>query len=222
MSHEKVDKKEKRIRKGKHTPSIPGEKVKDFKGTFRRLLLYLKPMKSRLLIVFFAAIFSTIFSIIGPFIMGNAITEVFEGAYAKFQGIPGGGIDFTKVGQLLLFLAILYIFSSLFAFIQQYTMASVAQTTVYDLREDVFAKLEKLPLKYYDSHAHGDTLSRVTNDLDTIAGTLQQSITQFITSIVTIVGIIIMMLIISPLLTIIALISLPLSIFVIRPIIQKS
>src|SRR5690625_306177 len=195
--------------------TVAGEKAKDFKGTLKRLLIYLKPMRNRLIAVFIAAIFSTVFSILGPYVMGNTITVVFEGAF-------GSGIDFTRVGQLLLLLAGLYTFSSLFTFIQQYVMASVAQTTVYDLREDVFGKLEKLPLKYYDSHSHGDTLSRVTNDIDTIAGTLQQSLTQFITSVVTIVGIIVMMLVISPLLTLIAIISLPLSIFVIRPFIQRS
>ncbi|MDY0410271.1 ABC transporter ATP-binding protein [Paracerasibacillus soli] len=201
---------------------VAGEKPKDFKGTLKRLLAYLKPRKYRLLAVFFAAILSTVFAILGPKVMGNTITELFEGAYAKLQGVPGGGIDFGKIGQMLLFLAGLYIFSSMFTFIQQFLMASVAQKTVYDLRKSVFQKLEKLPLKYFDSHSHGDTLSRVTNDIDTIGSTLQQSITQFITSIITIVGIIGMMLFISPTLTLIALVSLPLSIFVIRPFLKRS
>lgn len=194
---------------------MAGEKPKDFKGSFRRLLGYLKPMKIRLLIVFFAAIFSTVFSILGPFIVGKSITVIFDG----FMGL---GIDFSKVAKYLIFLGCLYLFSSLFTFIQQYLMASVAQTTVYDLREEVFQKVGNLPLKYFDSHSHGDTLSRVTNDLDTIANTLQQSITQFLTAFITMVGIIVMMFVISPTLTLIALVSLPLSIFVIRPIIQRS
>lgn len=201
---------------------MPGKKPKDFKGTLKRLLAYLKPRRIRLVIVFFAAILSTIFAILGPKVMGNTITELFEGAYAKFQGVPGAGIDFEKIGQLLLLLGGLYVFSSLFRLAQQYIMASVAQKTVYDLRNDVFKKLEKLPLKYYDGRSHGDTLSRVTNDIDTIGSTLQQSLTQFITSVVTIVGIIIMMLTISPLLTLIAIVSLPLSIFVIRPFLKRS
>lgn len=201
---------------------VMGEKAKDFKGTLKRLLRYLKPRKVQLIITFFAAILSTLFSIVGPKVMGMAITEIFEGIYEKFQGIQGAGVDFGMVGQILLWLAGLYIFSSIFTFVQQYVMAGVAQNTVYDLREDVNKKLEKLPLKYFDSHAHGDTLSRVTNDIDTIGSTLQQSITQFITAFVTIIGIIIMMLVISPVLTLIAVISLPISMYVIRPILKKS
>src|SRR5699024_8842862 len=153
---------------------VMGQKPKDFKGTFRRLLSYLAPRRNRLILVFIAAILSTVFMILGPKIMGNTITVVFNGVFS------GTGIDFGEVGKLLLFLAGLYAFSSLFTFAQQYMMASVAQRTVFDLREDVFHKLDKLPLKYYDGTSHGDTLSRVTNDIDTIGNTLQQSITQFI------------------------------------------
>ncbi|MBL3640769.1 ABC transporter ATP-binding protein [Bacillus sp. RHFB] len=199
-----------------------GQKAKDFKGTLKRLLTYLKPRRNKLISVFFAAIMSTIFMIVGPKIMGNAITELFEGAYGKFQGIPGAAINFDKIGQILLLLAGLYVLSSLFSYVQQYIMSSVAQDTVYDLREDVNKKLEKLPLKYFEGRPNGETLSRMTNDIDTIGSTLQQSLTQFITSIVTIVGIIIMMLSISPLLTLISIISLPLSIFAIRPILKRS
>ncbi|MGJ3195774.1 ABC transporter ATP-binding protein [Peribacillus frigoritolerans] len=199
-----------------------GQKAKDFKGTLKRLLTYLKPRRNRLISVFFAAIMSTIFMIVGPKIMGNAITELFEGAYGKFQGIPGAAINFDEIGQILLLLAGLYALSSLFSYVQQYIMSSVAQNTVYDLREDVNKKLEKLPLKYFEGRPNGETLSRMTNDIDTIGSTLQQSLTQFITSIVTIVGIIIMMLSISPLLTLISIVSLPLSIFAIRPILKRS
>ncbi|KOR83315.1 ABC transporter [Bacillus sp. FJAT-22058] len=199
-----------------------GQKAKDFKGTLKRLLTYLKPRRNRLISVFFAAIMSTIFMIVGPKIMGNAITELFEGAYGKFQGIPGAAINFDEIGQILLLLAGLYALSSLFSYVQQYIMSSVAQDTVYDLREDVNKKLEKLPLKYFEGRPNGETLSRMTNDIDTIGSTLQQSLTQFITSIVTIVGIIIMMLSISPLLTLISIVSLPLSIFAIRPILKRS
>ncbi|MBK5458768.1 MULTISPECIES: ABC transporter ATP-binding protein [unclassified Peribacillus] len=199
-----------------------GQKAKDFKGTLRRLLAYLKPRRNKLIAVFFAAIMSTIFMIVGPKIMGTAITELFEGAYGKFQGIPGATINFDKIGQILLLLAGLYALSSLFNYVQQYIMSSVAQDTVYDLREDVNRKLEKLPLKYFEGRPNGETLSRMTNDIDTIGSTLQQSLTQFITSIVTILGIIIMMLSISPLLTLISIVSLPLSIFAIRPILKRS
>lgn len=199
-----------------------GEKPKDFKATFRRLLRYLRPRRTALIGVFLAAILSTVFMIAGPKIMGTAITELFEGAYAKFQGVPGAAIDFTKIGQILLWLAGLYVVSSLFNYLQQYLMSGIAQKTVYDLREDVNHKLERLPLKYYDGRPNGETLSRVTNDIDTIGSTLQQSVTSFITSIVTIVGILIMMLTISPLLTLISIVSLPVSIFAIRPILKRS
>ncbi|MFC5587500.1 ABC transporter ATP-binding protein [Sporosarcina soli] len=201
---------------------MAGQKAKDFKGTFRRLIGYLKPRRKHLIAVLFTAILSTVFSVIGPKIMGNAITELFEGAYGKFTGVPGAAIDFAAIGMLLLLLAGLYVISSLFSYIQQYIMSSVAQKTVYDLREDVNGKLEKLPLKYYDGRPVGETLSRVTNDIDTIGSTLQQSLTQFITSLVTIVGILGMMLYISPVLTLIALVSLPLSMFGIRPILKRS
>lgn len=198
------------------------EKPKNFKRTFRRLLTYLRPRRTGLMIVFFAAILGTVFNVLGPAVMGQTITVLFEGAYAKMQGIAGAAIDFLKVGQLLLILAGLYVFASLFQFIQQYIMAAVAQKTVYDLRDAVFDKVNRLPLTYFDERSHGDILSRVTNDIDTIATTLQQSMTQFISSFVTIIGIIIMMLWISPLLTVIAVISIPLSIFVIRPLIKRS
>lgn len=202
--------------------NMPPQKAKDFKGTFRRLVSYLKPRRKKLAAVFLVAILSTVFTIVGPKIMGMAITELFEGAYGQLQGVPGGGIDFGVIGQILAVLAGLYLFSSLFSYIQQYMMSTVAQDTVYDLRQDVNKKLEKLPLKYFDGRANGETLSRMTNDIDTIGSTLQQSLTQFITSIVTIVGILVMMLTISPLLTLIALVSLPLSLFVIGPILKKS
>ena len=199
-----------------------GEKPKEFKVTFRRLLAYLKPRRNTLIAVFVAAILSTVFMIAGPKIMGIAITELFEGAYAKFTGVPGAEIDFTRIGQILSLLAGLYVISSLFNYVQQYLMSGVAQKTVYDLREDVNKKLERLPLKYYDGRSNGETLSRVTNDIDLIGSTLQQSVTSFITSIVTIVGILIMMLTISPLLTVISLVALPLTIFAIRPILKRS
>ncbi|MBT2569754.1 ABC transporter ATP-binding protein [Planococcus sp. ISL-110] len=202
--------------------SMPAEKAKDFKGTFRRLVSYLKPRRKKLAAVFLVAILSTVFAIVGPKIMGMAITELFEGAYGQLQGVPGGGVDFGVIGQILAILAGLYLFSSLFSYIQQYMMSTVAQDTVYDLRQDVNKKLGKLPLMYFDGRPNGETLSRMTNDIDTIGSTLQQSLTQFITSIVTIVGILVMMLTISPLLTLIAVVSLPLSLFVIGPILKRS
>ncbi|WP_458413402.1 ABC transporter ATP-binding protein [Schinkia sp. CFF1] len=206
---------------GKHL-MMGRQKAKDFKGTLIRLLTYLKPRQLQLVAVFFTAILSTVFMIIGPKMTGNAITVLFEGLYGKMKGIPGAAVDFGEIGQILITLIGLYLFSSLFSFLQQYIMANVAQKTVFDLREAVNKKLEKLPLKYFDGRPNGETLSRVTNDIDTIGSTLQQSLTQFITSIVTIIGILIMMLTISPILTLITFLSLPISIFGIRPILKKS
>ncbi|WP_075980078.1 ABC transporter ATP-binding protein [Bacillus massilinigeriensis] len=201
---------------------VQGAKVKDFKGTLRRLLAYLRPSKYHLIAVFFTAIISTVFLIVGPKLMGKVTTKIFEGLMMKFKGIPGAEIDFDYVGKILLLLIGLYIISALFSYLQQYIMAGVSQKVVYDLRTAVDQKLGRLPLKYYDEHSHGDTLSRVTNDIDTIGSTLQQSITQFITSIVTIIGIIIMMLTISPVLTLISIAATILSVFVLKPIMVRS
>lgn len=187
------------------------QKAKDFKGTLRRLIGYLKPQKFQLFVVFAAAILSTIFSIVSPKVLGKAITKLFEGMMMKFQGVPGAEVDFQYIGNILLVLIGLYIISSLFMYLQQYVMAGVAQKVVYKLREEVNAKLANLPLKYFDSRTHGEILSRVTNDIDNISNTLQQSLTQMITAIITIIGVIIMMLTISPLLTVICLLTLPLT-----------
>lgn len=201
---------------------VQGAKVKDFKGTLRRLLSYLRPQKYKLIAVLFTAVLSTIFLIVGPKLMGKVTTKIFEGLILKIKGVPGAEIDFGYIGNILLLLIGLYIISALFSYIQQIIMASVSQKVVYDLRTEVDKKLVNLPLKYYDEHSHGDTLSRVTNDIDTIGSTLQQSITQFITSIVTIIGIIIMMLTISPMLTLITIVTTGLSVFVLKPIMVRS
>ncbi len=191
------------------------QKAKDFKGTLRRLLAYLKPERSRLIIVIGMAVLSTLFSILSPKLMGNATTEIFE-------GLMGGGINFQTIGQIVGLLIGLYVISSLFAYVQQYVMAGVAQRTVYGLRNDVNEKLARLPLAYYDSKTHGEILSRTVNDVDNISNTLQQSLTQLITALVTLIGVVIMMLTISPLLTLILLCTLPLSFFVIKAIASRS
>lgn len=207
---------------GPHGPGMAGEKAKDFKGTFRRLTRYLKPHTGKLLIVLAAAILSTIFSIVSPKILGEATTILFKGFMAKMQGVPGAGIDFQAIQTIMLWLAGLYLLSSLFAYIQQYVMAGVAQRTVYDLRKEVYNKLGRLPLKYFDARTHGETLSRVTNDMDNISSTLQQSLAQMITSLVTLVGVIIMMLTISPLLTLVVILTLPLSVVVTVMVAKRS
>ncbi len=194
---------------------MPVEKAKDFKGTARRLVGYLRPHKVQLGVVIVTAILSTVFSILGPRILGNATTKLFEGLVAKLQGVPGAHIDFNYIAQILIFLAGLYVISSLFSYLQQYVMAGVAQKTVFVMRRDVEEKLARLPLKFFDARTHGEILSRVTNDIDNIANTLQQSATQIITSVVTLLGIIIMMLTISPPMTLIALVVVPVSLVVV-------
>lgn len=189
----------------------PVEKAKDFRGTVRRLAGYLRPYKWKLLLVMIAAIASNIFSILSPRIMGQATTILFAGMMGRLQG-TGVGVDFGAIGRILLLLAGTYVFSTIFGYIQQMIMVGVAQQTVYKLREDVSHKLARLPLKYYDSTAHGDTLSRVTNDVDVVSQSLQQTIIQVIASLISMVGVTIMMLSISPGLTLLTMGMLPFSI----------
>lgn len=201
---------------------MPVQKAKDFKGTLRRLVRYLRPQMPKLIIVLVTAILSTVFNIFSPKVMGKATTKLFEGIVAKMQGVPDAAIDFGYINDILLLLGGLYLFSSLFAYIQQYVMSGVAQNVVYNMREQINGKLERLPLKYFDSRTHGEILSRATNDVDNISTTLQQSLTQLITSIVTIIGVVVMMLTISPWLTLITIITLPLSFIVIMGITKRS
>nr|WP_150960403.1 ABC transporter ATP-binding protein [Aneurinibacillus sp. XH2] len=196
---------------------MPIEKARDFKGTLRRLIGYLKPHKYSLMFVFAAAVLSTVFSIVSPKILGKATTALFEGFM-----VPGAGIDFDYILQILVVLGGLYLISSLFAYIQQYIMAGVTQRTVYDLRKQVNAKLARLPLKYLDSRTNGEILSRAVNDVDNLGSTMQQSLTQLITSVVTFVGVIVMMLTISPLLTLIVFLTLPLSFLVTKSVAKRS
>ncbi len=214
----------------------PAEKARDFIGTLKRLAQYLSPEKSRFIAVFFLAVGSTLFSIVGPKIMGKATTKLGEGVLAKYaylmqlnaaiqnnmpisyinqlrkQAIPSFDLDY--IGRILLLLLGLYLLSALFSYIMAYVMSTVSQETVYRMRNDVKNKLDRLPLRYFDQRTHGEILSRVTNDMDNIANTLQQSLTQLITSFVTLFGTLVMMLSISPLLTLIALASLPVSVVI--------
>jgi ATP-binding cassette subfamily B protein len=192
----------------------PAEKAKDFRGTLFRLIRYLSPQIPQLAVVFVFAIVGTLFTILGPKILGQATTAIFNGVIGNLTAIrhhqPTHSLDFAYIGHIALILIGLYITSSVFSYLQQYIVAGVAQRTVYALRRDVDAKLARLPLKLFDARTHGEILSRVTNDLDNIATTLQQNMTQLITSLVTIVGVIIIMLTISPLLTVIVLVTMPL------------
>ena len=205
-----------------HGMGMPAAKAKDFKGTLKRLLVYLKPRRFRLLAVFSTAVLSTVFSIVSPKILGKATTKLFEGVTQKYLHLPGARVDFTYIGQIILLLAGLYLISAAFGYAQQYIMAGVAQRTVFDMRRDVDEKLARLPLKYFDSRTVGEILSRVANDVDNISTTLQQSLTQLITSACTLLGVVIMMLTISPLMTLIAAVTLPLSFLVTAGIAKRS
>ncbi|HHX27104.1 MAG TPA: ABC transporter ATP-binding protein [Firmicutes bacterium] len=201
---------------------MPLEKAKDFKGTLKRLMEYLKPHRLQLLAVVLMSILGTGFGIAGPKIMGKAITELFEGSIGKMRGVPGRGIDFDYVLRILLILGGLYVVSAFFTYLQQLIMVNVSQRTVYNMRKAVNDKLSRLPLSFFDSKTHGEILSRVVNDVDNVSGTLQQSITQMISAVVTLVGSVVMMLSISPLLTLVCIVTLPLSVIVTRFVASRS
>lgn len=207
---------------GRGAMGMPVQKAKNFRGTLKRFLGYFMPQKYRLIAVLVTAVIGTVFNIVGPKILGLATTKLFEGLVARFKGVPSAKIDFDYIDHVLLILAGLYIISAIFTYIQQYIMAGVAQRTVYKLREEVEAKLARLPLKFFDSRTHGEILSRAVNDMDNISTTLQQSLTQLIISAVTLIGVIIVMLTISPLLTLVVLITLPLSLVVTVGIAKRS
>ncbi|HKV56978.1 MAG TPA: ABC transporter ATP-binding protein, partial [Ktedonobacteraceae bacterium] len=208
----------------------PVEKAKDFKGTALRLLRYFLPQKFLLIIVLITAILGTVFNIVGPKILGLATTKLFEGLIAKFrfQFSPhppttvAPGIDFSYIATVLLILLGLYIISSIFMYVQQFIMAGVAQRTMYQIRREVDEKISRLPLKYFDTRTHGEIMSRAVNDMDNLSTTLQQSITQLISSVVTLLGVIVLMLTISPILSLIVLLTLPLSLFVTMGIAKRS
>ncbi|MDD9150668.1 ABC transporter ATP-binding protein [Sporolactobacillus sp. CQH2019] len=190
---------------------VPAQKAKNFKGTFKRLMTYLKPHVWTLIVVFAAAILSTIFSIIAPKLMGDATTKLFQGMMLKLKGVPDARIDFGYIWNIVVVLFVLYVLSSLFTYVMQYLMSGVSQKMVYVLRKQVNEKLARLPISYFDSRTYGEVLSRAVNDSENISNTLQQSLTASITSIVTLLGVVVMMLTISPLLTLVLLLTLPLS-----------
>lgn len=192
-----------------------GEKAKDFRGTTRRLVRYLAPWKYQLVAVLTMAVLSTLFTVFSPKIVGQAITIL-------WTGVVEGAIDYRALMSILATLGWLYLLSALFSYLQQFLMVDVSQQAIFNLREDVSAKLPRLPLAYYDSRPHGETLSRVTNDIELISSTFQQGLTQMVTAVVTMVGVIIMMLLISPLMTVITFVALPLGIAVARPVIKRS
>ena len=197
-----------------------GEKAKDFKGTLGKLFKYLRPYYFRLVIVVIFASASTVFAIVGPKILAKATDKLSEGIMAKVAGT--GGIDFDYIGQIILILVGLYLISALFSYIQGFITSTISQRVAYDLRTSISQKMDRMPLSYFDKHTSGDILSRVTNDIDTIAQSLNQSMSQVITSTVTVIGIFIMMLTISPVMTLIAVCVLPVSMVLIGLVMKRS
>ncbi|AYD21865.1 TPA: ABC transporter ATP-binding protein [Clostridioides difficile] len=198
-----------------------GQKANDFKGTMRKLIAYLSKFKISIILVIVFAIGSASFSIVGPKILGKATTKIFEGLVSKVSG-GNVGIDFNAIEKILTFLLFLYLISALFSFIQGFIMSGISQKVSYNLRKEISAKLDRLPMKYFDTKTHGEILSRITNDIDTLNQSLNQSMTQLITSVTTMIGVLIMMLSISGIMTLVAVLILPISMFVISRIIKKS
>ena len=205
---------------GMHGGKMGGEKAKDFKGSIGKLIRYMSKYKFRFVIMLIFAVAGTVFNIVGPKILGKATTELFNGLVAKIGG--SGGIDFTKITQILLFTLLLYVCSAIFSFIQGFIMTGISNDVTYSLRRDISGKINRLPLKYYESRTTGEILSRVTNDVDTLQNGLNQSITQLITSVTTLIGVFIMMLSINVWMTLAAVLILPLSMGIIGTVMKRS
>nr|WP_243835003.1 ABC transporter ATP-binding protein [Alicyclobacillus sacchari] len=208
--------------RGGMRPGMPVQKPKDFKGTLRRLSRYFKPHLWRLAVVLLMTILSTLFSILSPDVMKNATDDLVAGIRHRLHGIPGSGFDVSGIVHVILELAVLYVLSALFSYVQQFVMAGVAQKTVYALRNEVHAKMARLPLAFFDSRPTGEIMSRFVNDFDNIGNTLQQTLTQLISSIVTFLGVIVMMFAISPWMSVVVFLTLPLSFYVTRTIAKRS
>lgn len=191
---------------------MPTQKAKNAKGAFRRLLTFIKPEIPKIVLVLVCAIIATVFDIFAPRQLGLATTEIFRAGVAIANGEPGAGVNFDLLREILLVLIVLYVCYQVFTYLQSFVMARVAQNVVYSLRQKTEEKLNRIPLSYYDSHAKGDILSRVVNDIDLISTTLQDGMTQALTSVITIIGVFVMMMVMSPLVTIVALCTLPVSI----------
>ena len=197
-----------------------GEKAKDFSGAVKKLLRYMSKYKIRLIGMMIFAIVGTVFNIVGPKILGKATTELFNGLVAKVNGT--GGIDFDKIGKILLWTLGLYLCSAAFSFVQGFIMTGISNDVSYSLRKEISGKMNRLPMKYYESRTYGEVLSRITNDVDTLQQGLNQSITQLITSVTTLIGVFIMMLSINVWMTLCALLILPCSMFIISKVMKRS
>lgn len=197
-----------------------GEKAKDFKTAMKRLFLYMKKYRIQMAVMLVFAVGSTIFNIVGPKIMGKATTELFNGIISKING--GSGIDFGKIGKILLGVLALYLVSAVFSFVQGYIMTGISNDVTYSLRKDISVKINRIPLKYFESRTHGEILSRITNDVDTLQMSINQSFTQLITSITMLIGVFIMMLSINVWMTLAALLILPVSMMIIGKVMKHS
>jgi ATP-binding cassette subfamily B multidrug efflux pump len=200
---------------------MKGEKPRDFKGTMRKLIQYLGSYRISILVVMIIAAASTVFVIVGPKILGKATTKLFEGVMGQIAG-TGSGIDFTYIGRIILLTLGLYLTSSVLTYIQGWIMNNVSMDITYRFRRDIAAKVNRMPLKYFDGTSHGEILSRITNDVDTVSQTLNQSLSQIITSVATFIGVLIMMLSISWLMTLVALVTVPLSLVVVVLVVGQS
>lgn len=207
-------------RHGGHGPMKSTEKAKDFGGTMKKLINYMSVYKIGIFFVAVFAIGSTVFSILGPKVLGKATTEIFNGLISKISG--GDGIDFGKIGKILIALLCLYAVSALLSFLQGFIMTGISQKMTYRMRKEISEKINRLPMKYFDKTTHGEVLSRVTNDVDTLSQSLNQSATQLITSVTTLIGVLVMMLSISPLMTVVALLILPISMILVSTIVKHS
>ena len=205
---------------GGHGGMMPGEKAKDFKGTTRKILSYIGSYKIAIVLVMISAVAGTVFNIVGPKVLSKATTEIFNGLVSKVSG--GAGIDFHKIGVILLILLGLYCVCALFSFIQGYIMSGISQKLSFRMRKEISEKINRMPLAYFESKTVGEVLSRITNDVDTFGMSLNQSITTLITSVTTLIGVFIMMMTISPLMTLIALVILPISAFLISVVVKHS
>lgn len=206
---------------GGHGMMMPGEKASNFKGTIKRLVKYLGVYKLPILVCLVFSAASAVFSIVGPKILGQATTKLFEGAMGKIAG-SGVGIDFSAIARILLTLALLYVLSALAGYIQSWIMAGVSVKISYRFRKDISEKINRLPLKYFDGVSQGEVLSRVTNDVDTVNQTLNQNISQIISSITTLVGVLVMMFTISWLMTLVSLLMIPLSLVLVTAVMKLS
>ena len=205
---------------GGHGGMMPGEKAKDFNGTTRKILSYIGSYKIAIVLVMISAVAGTVFNIVGPKVLSKATTEIFNGLVSKVSG--GAGIDFHKIGVILLILLGLYCVSALFSFIQGYIMSGISQKLSFRMRKEISGKINRMPLVYFESKTVGEVHSRITNDVDTFGMSLNQSITTLITSVTTLIGVFIMMMTISPLMTLIALVILPISAFLISAVVKHS